>query len=89
MAGRGSPWCGRCGSVAEAYGDMSCIGICPQCGEWALVDNLHGLTDPQSVPYKRWKVAYQMSKPGRPRNTTPTQAQLMAIRSVLDKKWLE
>src|SRR6478672_3933191 len=82
MSGRASPWCDRCDTVARFYGDMSCIGICPECGEWALVDNLRGMVDKQSIPYKRWLVAYQMTKPGRPRNTTPSPAQLMAIRSV-------
>lgn len=85
MAGRAAPWCARCGIPAKAYGDMSCVGICQICGEWAVIDNLYGLIDPQSVPYKRWKVAYQMSKPGRPANTTPTAAQLSAIAGLIAK----
>lgn len=87
MAGRLTPWCGRCGTPSRFIGDMSCIGICGTCGEWALVDNLFGLVDPQSVPYKRWKVAYQMSRPGRPRITTPTPEQRKAIESLFPKNW--
>ena len=82
---RSAPWCDRCGTPSLTDGHMSHIGICPDCGEWALVDNLYGLTDPQSVAYKRWKVAYQISKPGRPKITTPTPAQLVAITSLLSK----
>lgn len=82
MAGRGSPWCDRCDTVARFYGDMSCIGICSECGEWALVDNMRGMADKQSVPYKRWLVAHQMSSMGRPKKYTPNAAQLDAIRSV-------
>lgn len=85
---RSSPWCDRCGTLARFSGDMSCVGICEICGQIALVDNLWGLTDPQSVPYKNWLVKYQMSRPGRPRNTTPTPAQLNQLMSVHPKKKL-
>lgn len=79
MAGRASPWCDRCGTVARFYGDMSCIGICEECSEWALVDNLRGMVDKQSVPYKRWLVAHQMSNMGRPAKYTPTAEQRVII----------
>lgn len=79
---RSSPWCDRCGTVARFRGDMSWLGICPECSEWALVDNLRGMVDKQSVPYKRWLVAHQMSKPGRPKKYTPSATELDAIRSV-------
>lgn len=83
---RSSPWCDRCGTVARFIGDMSCIGICPECSEWALVDNLRGMVDKQSVPYKRWLVAHQMSRMGRPRKYTPSATELDALRSVYPKK---
>lgn len=86
MAGRSSPWCGRCGIVSRFIGDMSCIGICEDCSHWALVDNLRGMVDKQSVPYKRWLVAHQMSRMGRPRKYTPTGPELDALYSVYPKK---
>lgn len=72
---RGAPWCDRCGTVARFSGDMSHIGICEECSEWALVDNLRGMVDKESVPYKRWLVAHQMSRPGRPGKYTPSQVE--------------
>lgn len=68
---RGAPWCDKCGAKSRFRGDLSCTGQCPDCGIDALVYNIHGLVDPGSVPYKSWKLAYECSKPGRPRNTTP------------------
>lgn len=83
---RSAPWCGRCGTPSRFIGDMSHIGICEECSEWALVDNLRGMVDKQSVPYKRWLVAHQMSHMGRPRKYTPTTTELDALRSVYPKK---
>lgn len=68
---RDTLWCRKCDALSKGEGDFTCIGSCMDCAEYDLVDNLLGLWDEASVPYKRWQVAYNLSRPGRPRNTTP------------------
>lgn len=63
--------CRTCGLPRKHDGDMSCTGQCPACGETALVENIRGLTDPQSVPYKQWRIAWSVSHYGRPAKSTP------------------
>lgn len=86
MASRAAPWCDRCGIPARFYGDMSWTSLCGDCGEWLLVDNMRGMKDPQSVAYKRWKMAHQISRMGRRRKYTPSRAESNALTELLAKK---
>lgn len=81
--------CELCGRPRRFDGDMSFIGLCEFCSHDELVNNLLGLADPFSVEYKRWKIAYEVSFRGRPRNTTPSReqvAQIVALREKLLNK---
>lgn len=71
---QGSIDCRDCGTLRTSDYGFSHRGLCPDCGETHLVENLHGLTDPQSVPYKNWRFQWEVSAYGRPRNTTPPPA---------------
>jgi hypothetical protein len=63
--------CRACGTRTTDQFHLSCTRQCPDCGEMALLTWTRGLTDPQSVPYKLWNIAYSASKPGAPKITTP------------------
>jgi hypothetical protein len=52
------------------------------CAEYDLKDNLLGLMEKGSVPYKRWRAAYIVSNFGRPKNTTPPPAWIPNISSL-------
>lgn len=91
MAGskQGSYDCRSCGIIRQDDYHLSHTGQCPDCGEFHLVENIYGLVDPGSVPYKRWEVAYRVSHYGRPRNTPPPAAWIprmasLQLRSVID-----
>jgi hypothetical protein len=63
--------CKSCGDRTQDDYYLSCTRQCPVCGELKLIGNLEGLTDPGSVPYKEWRITWEVSHYGRPRNTTP------------------
>jgi len=83
--------CDKCGAPSQGENDMSCIGSCMDCAEYDFTDNILGLMEKGSVPYKRWRVAYLMSHPGRPKYTTPPPAWIpnmssLQMRSVIKGK---
>lgn len=63
--------CRRCLREIPHVGYLSCTGHCLPCAFALVEENLRGLADPQSVPYKRWQIEYAKSVPGCPKITTP------------------
>lgn len=80
----GAIMCWKCGLHRAIAGHISGTGSCLDCAQLDLVANIIGLTIPGSVERKHWEACYRISRPGRPKNTTPTQAAIAALpRSVL------
>lgn len=74
-----APWCEVCGYRAQYEDELTGSSYCILCAEMLLRDNLYGLQDPESVAYKRWRLAYQLKRAGRPKITTPTAAQINQV----------
>lgn len=68
--------CDRCGDRRPIDNFLSLTGLCGQCSEEVLRENEYGLRDPESVAYKKWKLAYRVSRPGRPGITLPSKGWL-------------
>lgn len=73
--------CNQCGTIRAFAEWLSWRGLCPDCGETNLVENLWGLVTPGSVPWKRHKVAVQVAHMGAHKVTTPSPEMISFLRT--------
>lgn len=66
--------CRECDTIPVPPATLSATGLCEPCWTTLLTDNARGLRDEHSDAYRRWRVAYRISLPGRGAFTTPSPA---------------
>lgn len=63
--------CRSCLREQPEVGYLSDTGLCLPCAAELMAENSIGLTDPNSVFYKRWEMVHKYSRPGGPKVCTP------------------
>lgn len=53
--------CRYCGRPRELFGRLSAIGLCPDCGDAAMQENVDGLRAHAGEPFRRWRAGMAAS----------------------------